>query len=90
MVSRPSWNATSGPQGNGVETIGGYQWQQADSSGVVLFFFSVEQGKNSYTTVSVHYRAELPEAAPPEPKAATRSCAEENLCGSSSRRSVPN
>jgi hypothetical protein len=54
------------PQGNGVETIAGYQWQQEDSSGVLLFFFSVEQGKNSYTTVSVHYRAELPQAPPPQ------------------------
>ena len=49
------------PEGDHVETIAGYQWQQGDSSGVLLFFFSVEQGKNSYTTVSIHYRAELPE-----------------------------
>jgi hypothetical protein len=48
------------PEGDRVETIAGYQWQQGDSSGVLLFFFSVEQGKNSYTTVSIHYRAELP------------------------------
>jgi hypothetical protein len=54
------------PEGDRVETIAGYQWQQADLSGVLLFFFSVEQGKNSYTTVSIHYRAELPEAPPPE------------------------
>jgi hypothetical protein len=53
-------------EGDRVETIPGYQWQQADLSGVLLFFFSVEQGKNSYTTVSIHYRAELPEAPPPE------------------------
>jgi hypothetical protein len=44
------------PQGNNIETIAGYQWQQADLSGVLLFFFAVEQGKNRYTTVSVHYR----------------------------------
>ena len=50
------------PEGDRVETIAGYQWQQGDSSGVLLFFFSVEQGKNSYTTVSIHYRVELPEA----------------------------
>ena len=57
------------PEGDRVETIAGYQWQQGDSSGVLLFFFSVEQGKNSYTTVSIHYRAELPEgpAAPSQP-----------------------
>jgi hypothetical protein len=57
------------PEGDRVETIAGYQWQQGDSSGVLLFFFSVEQGKNSYTTVSIHYRAELPKgtAAPSPP-----------------------
>ena len=44
-------------KGDGTETVAGYQWQVADSSGVLLFFFSVEQGKNVYTTVSVHYRA---------------------------------
>jgi hypothetical protein len=49
------------PEGDRVETIASYQWQQGDSSGVLLFFFSVEQGKNSYTTVSIYYRAELPE-----------------------------
>ena len=53
------------PEGDRIETIAGYQWQQGDSSGVLLFFFSVEQGKNSYTTVSIHYRAELPKALPP-------------------------
>jgi hypothetical protein len=49
-------------EGDRVETIAGYQWQLGDSSGVLLFFFSVEQGKNSYITVSIHYRVELPEA----------------------------
>jgi hypothetical protein len=55
-------------KGDGIQTVAGYQWQVADSSGVILFFFSVEQGKgkNVYTTVSVHYRAVLPEA-PPSP-----------------------
>lgn len=51
-------------QGNNIETIAGYQWQQEDLSGVLLFFFAVEQGKNRYTTVSVHYRSQLPEPPP--------------------------
>jgi hypothetical protein len=51
------------PQGNTVETVAGYQWQN-DTNGVLLFFYSVEQGKNVYTTVSIHYRAALPEAPP--------------------------
>jgi hypothetical protein len=53
-------------KGDGIQTVAGYQWQVADSSGVLLFFFSVAQGKDVYTTVSVHYQAVLPEA-PPSP-----------------------
>jgi hypothetical protein len=53
------------PDGDHAETIAGYQWQQGDSSGVLLFFFSVRAGENSYTTVSIHFRAGLPEARPP-------------------------
>jgi hypothetical protein len=52
------------PNGKGVETIAGYQWQ-TDTKGVLLFFYSLEQGKNTYMTVSVHYIAGLP---PPEPQ----------------------
>ena len=54
----------SRPNGKGVETIAGYQWQ-TDTKGVLLFFYSLEQGKNTYMTVSVHYMAGLP---PPEPQ----------------------
>jgi len=31
---------------------------QQDTIGVLLVFYSVEQGNNIYTTVSVHYRAD--------------------------------
>jgi hypothetical protein len=60
------------PQGNNIETIAVYQWKQADLSGVLLFFFAVEQGKNRYTTVSVHYRAQLLEPPPAQTPAAIR------------------
>jgi hypothetical protein len=56
------------PNGKGVETIAGYRWQ-TDTKGVLLFFYSLEQGKNAYVTVSLHYMAGLPPPeAPPEPQ----------------------
>jgi hypothetical protein len=47
------------PKGKGIETIAGYQWQ-TDTKGVMVFFYSLEQGKDTYRTVSIHYRTGLP------------------------------
>jgi hypothetical protein len=57
------------PNDKGVETIAGYQWQ-TDTQGVLLFFYSLEQGKNTYMSVSIHYRSGLPPPpeAPPAPQ----------------------
>ena len=44
------------PQGDVMQTVVGYQWQQKSSS-LQLFFFSAERDKDVYRTVSLHYRA---------------------------------
>jgi hypothetical protein len=44
------------PQGDVMQTVVGYQWQQKSSS-LQLFFFSAERNKDVYRTVSLHYRA---------------------------------
>jgi hypothetical protein len=44
------------PQGDVMQTVVGYQWQQKASS-LQLFFFSAERDKDVYRTVSLHYRA---------------------------------
>jgi hypothetical protein len=44
------------PQGDVMQTVVGYQWQQKFSS-LQLFFFSAERDKEVYRTVSLHYRA---------------------------------
>jgi hypothetical protein len=44
------------PEGDVMETVVGYQWQQAKSS-IELFFYSAERNADIYRTVSVHYRA---------------------------------
>lgn len=44
------------PQGDVMQTVVGYQWQQKFSS-LQLFFFSAERDKDVYRTVSLHYRA---------------------------------
>lgn len=44
------------PEGDVMETVVGYQWQQAKRS-IELFFYSAERNTDIYRTVSVHYRA---------------------------------
>jgi hypothetical protein len=44
------------PQGDVMETIVGYQWQQPGSS-IQLFFYSAERNTDVYRAVSLHYRA---------------------------------
>jgi hypothetical protein len=44
------------PEGDVMQTVVGYQWQQKSSS-LRLFFFSAERDKDVYRTVSLHYRA---------------------------------
>jgi hypothetical protein len=44
------------PEGDIMETIVGYQWQQA-SSRIQLFFYSAERNNDVYRSVSLHYRA---------------------------------
>ena len=44
------------PEGDVMQTVVGYQWQQKSSS-LQLFFFSAERDKDVYRTVSLHYRA---------------------------------
>ena len=44
------------PQGDVMETVVGYQWQQAGSS-IELFFYSAERNTDVYRSVSLHYRA---------------------------------
>src|SRR6476661_5661707 len=44
------------PEGDVMQTIVGYQWQQQASS-IQLFFFSAERNNDVYRSVSVHYRA---------------------------------
>jgi len=42
--------------GGTMETIVGYEWQNASGS-IQLFFFSAERNSNVYRSVSLHYRA---------------------------------
>jgi hypothetical protein len=44
------------PEGDVMETVVGYQWQQSGSS-VELFFYSAERNNDIYRSVSLHYRA---------------------------------
>jgi hypothetical protein len=44
------------PEGDVMETVVGYQWQQSGSS-VQLFFYSAERNNEIYRSVSLHYRA---------------------------------
>ena len=44
------------PEGDVMETVVGYQWQQAKGS-LELFFYSAERNADIYRTVSLHYRA---------------------------------
>jgi hypothetical protein len=44
------------PEGDVMETVVGYQWQQSGSS-VQLFFYSAERNNDIYRSVSLHYRA---------------------------------
>jgi hypothetical protein len=44
------------PQGDVMQTVVGYRWQQAGSS-IELFFYSAERNNDVYRTVSLHYRA---------------------------------
>ena len=44
------------PEGDVMQTLVGYQWQQKSSS-LQLFFFAAERDKDVYRTVSLHYRA---------------------------------
>jgi len=44
------------PEGDIMQTIVGYQWQQ-EASSIELFFFSAERNNDIYRSVSVHYRA---------------------------------
>ena len=44
------------PEGDVMQTVVGYQWQEKSSS-LQLFFFSAERDKDVYRTVSLHYRA---------------------------------
>jgi hypothetical protein len=44
------------PEGDVMQTIVGYQWQQPSGS-LQLFFFSAERNNDVYRSVSLHYRA---------------------------------
>jgi hypothetical protein len=44
------------PEGDVMQTIVGYQWQQQASS-IQLFFFSAERNNEVFRSISVHYRA---------------------------------
>ena len=44
------------PEGDVMETVVGYQWQQPGSS-IQLFFYSAERNTDVYRSVSLHYRA---------------------------------
>ncbi|MBV9490444.1 MAG: hypothetical protein JO069_12085 [Verrucomicrobia bacterium] len=44
------------PQGDIMETVVGYRWQQPGSS-IQLFFYSAERNNDVYRSVSLHYRA---------------------------------
>lgn len=44
------------PQGDVMETVVGYQWQQPGSS-IQLFFYSAERNTDVYRSVSLHFRA---------------------------------
>jgi hypothetical protein len=44
------------PEGDVMETVVGYLWQQSGSS-VQLFFYSAERNNDIYRSVSLHYRA---------------------------------
>ena len=43
------------PEGDVVQTIIGYKWSQDDTA-IELFYYSAENGTQSYRTVSVHYK----------------------------------
>ena len=44
------------PEGDVMETVVGYRWQQPNSS-LRLFFYSAERNNDVYRSVSLHYRA---------------------------------
>jgi hypothetical protein len=44
------------PEGDVMQTVVGYRWQQAGSS-IELFFYSAERNNDVYRSVSLHYRA---------------------------------
>jgi hypothetical protein len=44
------------PEGDVMQTVVGYQWQQPSSS-IQLFFYSAERNSDVYRSVSLHYRA---------------------------------
>jgi hypothetical protein len=44
------------PEGDVMQTVVGYQWQQPSSS-IQLFFYSAERNNDVYRSVSLHYRA---------------------------------
>ena len=44
------------PEGDIMETVVGYRWQQATSS-IQLIFYSAQRNNDVYRTVSLHYRA---------------------------------
>jgi hypothetical protein len=44
------------PEGDVMQTVVGYQWQQSSGS-VQLFFFSAERNSDIYRSVSLHYRS---------------------------------
>jgi hypothetical protein len=44
------------PEGDVMQTLVGYQWQEPGSS-IQLFFFSAERNNDVYRSVSLHYRA---------------------------------
>jgi len=46
---------TRAPEGDVIQTIIGYKWNQDDTA-IELFYYSAENGAQSYRTVSVHYK----------------------------------
>ncbi|MBV9673396.1 MAG: hypothetical protein JO076_11315 [Verrucomicrobia bacterium] len=44
------------PEGDVMQTVVGFQWQQYASS-IQLFFYSAERNTDAYRSVSLHYRA---------------------------------
>jgi hypothetical protein len=44
------------PEGDIMETVVGYRWQQSSSS-IQLIFYSAQRNNDVYRTVSLHYRA---------------------------------